>query len=76
MDNTTIQITSIYIGDSKSKDFKLVLDGIEIKIPVDSDLFAHFQNQFSRPNPSPAQKKKYATLVGLMRAAYLARKAA
>lgn len=71
MPDTHISITEITVLSGKKKGFKLNVNGADITIPVDEALFAHYQNQFVRKTPTDKQSKIFATLMSLMRAAYL-----
>jgi hypothetical protein len=65
-----MSITEVTIHTGKTKTFKLDIDGANVSIPVDDALFVNYQNQFYRPNPTPQQRVRFATLLNLMRAAY------
>ena len=69
-DETHISITEITVLTGKTKGFRLDVDGAQVTIPVDEALFANYQNQFWRQSPTPQQKKKFGTLMSLLRAAY------
>jgi hypothetical protein len=74
MKDTRISITEVTISTGKKqKIFKLVVDGKTISIPVDNEIFAHYKDQLWRENPSKAQRDRFATVMNLMRAAYLKR---
>ncbi len=70
-----LSITEVTIVSGKTSRIYLDIDGRKVGITVPAELKAYFDAQFSRPNPTPQQKKKYATLMNLMRAAYLQGKA-
>ncbi len=67
-----ISITEITVSTGKLASIELHIDDKKVTIPVPSEIRADFNNQFSRPNPTPLQRKKYGTLMALMRAAYKA----
>ena len=67
----TINVTEVTIVPGKKKNIKVNIDGINVYIPVDESVYAYFQEQFSRTNPSDIQRKKFATVKNLLRAAYL-----
>jgi len=69
-DQVIISITEVTTLVGKTKGFVLKVDDQTVTIPVDAAIFTNYQNQFYREKPSPEQKKKFATLMGLMRAAY------
>ncbi len=41
-----------------------------ICIAVPEDVYAYWHEQFVRTNPTPAQRKRFTTLMNLLRAAY------
>jgi hypothetical protein len=65
-----ISVTEITIKTGKTKGFKLEVDGNAVTIPVDEAVFVNYQNQFPRQSPTPLQRKRFGTLMHLMRAAY------
>lgn len=70
-DKVHVSITEVTTLVGKTKGFRLSVDGHEVTIPVDEALFAHYHDQFYRENGgTPQQKKRFATLMNLMRAAY------
>ena len=69
-DEIHISITEVVVLTGKTKGFKLNIDGAQVTIPVDEAMFVNYQNQFYREKPTPDQKKRYLTLLSLMRAAY------
>ncbi|MGA2640746.1 MAG: hypothetical protein ABSG21_07560 [Spirochaetia bacterium] len=71
MSKTQISITEVTVLAGRTKSFNLEVDGEKVRIPVDGVVFGHYQDQFYRQNPTPQQKKKFATLCSLMRAAYM-----
>ncbi len=52
------------------KYIELKLNGKFVRVYVENDVKAHFDEQFVREKPSVLQKKKYTTLMNLMNAAY------
>jgi len=71
MPDTRVSITDITILSGKKKGFKLNVNGTDVTISVDEAVFAHYQNQFVRKNPTDLQRKAFSTLMALMRAAYV-----
>jgi hypothetical protein len=53
-------------------EIELFIDDEKVKISVPKEVKAHFDDQFVRENPTSLQKKKYAVLMSLLRAAYKA----
>jgi hypothetical protein len=41
-----------------------------VSIPVPDDLYAYWYEQFVRQNPTPAQKRRFRTMMNILRAAY------
>jgi hypothetical protein len=66
----TIEETTVRSG--ASAEIEIFIDDKKVKIMVPKEVKAHFTNQFARPNPTPLQKKRYITLMSLLRAAYKA----
>jgi hypothetical protein len=69
-DKTQISITTVTVNAPSKKRVDLKIDDRLVSIPVDADLYAYFKTGFVRQNPSTKQKSEYATLMGLMVAAY------
>ena len=67
---THISVTEITVRTGRTKAFRFDLDGTQVTIPIDETVFTNYQNQFYRQNPTPAQRKKFATLMALVRSAY------
>lgn len=42
-----------------------------IRVPISRELKAYFEEQFVRPNPTPQQRRRYSTLMNLLRSAYM-----
>ena len=55
-----------------TRHYKFLLDGVEIRIPVGTELYVHFQEQFHPSGGTDAQRKRSTTLRNLVRAAYQA----
>lgn len=67
----SISAYSVTVTNGKMKNLSVDIDGKKVSIPVDEEIFAYFMSQFYRDNPSPLQKKKFATVMNLIRAAYI-----
>ena len=67
-----ITIEEATIRSGATADIDIYIDDKKVKITVPKEVKAHFTNQFVRKNPSALQRKKYATLMALLRAAYKA----
>ena len=70
MPSQVISITEVTVVSGKTARIQFDLDGSRVSIVVPIEVKAHFDEQFSRTNPTTLQKKKYATVMNLMRAAY------
>ena len=68
--NVTINITEVTVSTGKTAFVQVNIDGQMVRIPVSSEVKAYFNEQFVRENPTPAQRKKFATIMNLLRAAY------
>jgi hypothetical protein len=64
-------ITEVTMVSGKIKYIRIKLDGKDVRIPIDEAIYAYFKSQFFRDNPTPNQKKRFATLMQLLKAAYL-----
>jgi hypothetical protein len=64
-------ITEVTMVSGKTKYIRIKLDGKDVRIPIDEAIYAYFKSQFSRDNPTSNQKKRFATLMQLLKAAYL-----
>ena len=67
----TINLTEVTVVSGKTKNIRVNINGKNVFIPVDENVYAYFQDQFSREHPSALQRKKFATVMNLLRAAYL-----
>ena len=66
-----ISITEITIRSGKQDYIHFQIDGRRVEVPVDSEIKAYFNAQFVREKPTKEQRKKFATVTNIMRAAYL-----
>lgn len=67
----TVNVTEVTIVSGKKKNIKVNIDGVNVHIPVDEGVYAYFHDQFSREYPTALQRKKFATIMNLLRAAYV-----
>lgn len=65
-----ITIDEVAIRSGQTAEILIYIDDRKVKISVPKEVKAHFDDQFVRPNPTSLQKKKYTTLMALLRAAY------
>jgi 23S rRNA-/tRNA-specific pseudouridylate synthase len=72
----TYSITEVTMTTGKTASIRVMVDGVQVTIPLDAEIKAYFDAQFFRSNPTTQQKKKYATIMNLLAAAYKAGKAA
>ncbi len=74
--NTTkreIRVTEVTITEgaaARQATIHVIIDDRKIEIPVAPEVRAHWEEQFFRANPTPPQKKRWATLMNVVRAAY------
>ena len=68
--NIKATITEVTISTGKMRPITVTIDGQQVRIPVDSEIRAYFNEQFTRQNPSKLQRKRYVTLMNLISAAY------
>jgi len=71
MSSINISVFSASFESGKNKFIRVKVDGKEVSIPVDETVYAYFQEQFLRKNPTPLQEKRFATIMNVLRAAYL-----
>lgn len=68
---TVISITEVTFESGPKKKINVQVDGERVGIPVASEVYAYWHDQFVRENPSQLQKKRFATLMSVVRAAFL-----
>lgn len=67
----SVRVFEASIESGKTKDIRVNIDGNDVRIPVDETVYAYFNEQFLRSNPTALQRKKFATILNVLRAAYL-----
>jgi hypothetical protein len=67
----TITETTVRFGNKPEKYIRVKIDNHEVGIPVNDAVYAHWKEQFLRETPTSMQKKRLATLMNVIRAAYL-----
>jgi hypothetical protein len=70
-DEVIVNVTEVTIVTGKKKNIRVNIGGTNVNIPVDESVHAYFTEQFSRQNPTQLQRKKFATAMNLLKAAYL-----
>lgn len=65
-----VSFSEVTILTGKKKNIRLNVDGRDVLIPVDDVVYAYFQEQFVRDNPTAQQRKKFGTLMNIVRQAY------
>lgn len=65
-----IQETRVTVGRTANINFDI--DGERVSLKVPTEIKAHFMEQFVRNNPTALQRRKYATVMSLIREAYKA----
>lgn len=68
----TITVSQTTINTGKNASIDITVDDKRVKIPVPSEVRAYFTEQFVRDTPTPQQRRKYATVMTLLAAAYKA----
>jgi len=66
----TYSITEITVTTGRTAKIEFRVNGRPVTVEVPSDLKAYFTEQFSRPQPTANQKRRYATLMRLLESAY------
>ena len=67
----TVEKTRVTLeATTTTKNYILSVDGKRIAIPVEENVFTHFNEQFVRKSPTPLQKRKYTTVKNMILAAY------
>lgn len=67
----TISVAEVTLTKGKKKSIRINVDGQNVNIPVDEQIYAYFNEQFLRPNPTNIQRKRFATIMNVLRSAYL-----
>jgi hypothetical protein len=67
----TITETTVRFGSKPEKYIRVNIDSRQVAIPVDAAVYAYWNEQFLRKNPTTMQKKRFATFMNVIRAAYL-----
>jgi len=70
-DDVTVSITEVTFSRGPEKHIRVEIDGQVVRIPVTDEVYAYWQEQFVRPNPTHQQRKRFGTLMSVVRAAYL-----
>jgi hypothetical protein len=70
-DEVIINVTEVTLVTGKKKNVRVKIGGVDVNIPVDEGVHAYFKEQFLRQNPTPLQRRKFATIMSLLQAAYL-----
>lgn len=65
-----ISVAEFTFSDGRKKNVRINIDGRDVGIPVDSEIFAYFRAQFLRDNPTPQQRQRFSTIMNVTRAAY------
>ncbi len=66
----TYSIAEITVTTGRTATIEFRVNGKPVTLEVPAELKAFFTEQFSRPNPTALQKRRYATLMRLLGAAY------
>ncbi len=67
----TVSVAEVTFIKGRQKSIRIFVDGQNVNVPVGENVYAYFDEQFLRKNPSPLQQKRFATIMNVLRAAYL-----
>jgi hypothetical protein len=65
-----VSITEVTFSEGPKRNIRVEIDGEMIDIPVSAEVYAYWHDQFVRPNPTAQQRKRFSTLMNVVRAAY------
>jgi hypothetical protein len=65
-----MSISEVIWDSGRERTIRFKLNDKEISVPVGGDVYAYFQGHFTRTNPTPLQRRRYKTLINIIRAAY------
>jgi hypothetical protein len=68
--NFKFSVSEVVLTGGRKKSIKVDVDGRNVLINVDEHLFARWDDQFVRKNPSKQQRGRFVTTMNLIRAAY------
>lgn len=68
--NFRVSITEVTFSEGPKRNIRVEIDGAIASIPVSAEVYAYWHDQFVRPNPTPQQRKRFSTLMNVVRAAY------
>jgi len=71
MGNITVNVTEVTMTGGRKKGIRINVDGNNVVIPVDEAIYVYFTEQFLRDNPTAMQRRKFATIMNILRSAYL-----
>ena len=66
----TFTVSEVSLSTGRQKSIRVTIDDADVRIPVDEAVYAYWQEQFVRKNPTPQQRKRFATFMNVVRAAY------
>lgn len=66
----TVSITEVTFSKGPERKIRVEIDGETVQIPVSTEIYAYWQEQFVRPNPTAQQRKRFSTLMNIVRAAF------
>ncbi len=69
--DVTFSVSEVTISQGRKKSIRINVDGQNVNIPVDESIYAYFKEQFLRTNPTDGQRKKFGTIMNVLRSAYL-----
>jgi hypothetical protein len=65
-----ISVAEVSISSGAKKTIRVKIDDRDIAIPVDQCVYAYFKEQFLRESPTPPQKRRFVTIMNVVRSAY------
>ncbi|MFH1830173.1 MAG: hypothetical protein ABH871_05300 [Pseudomonadota bacterium] len=71
VNKVNIEISEVTILEGKSKTIDVKVNDKVVHVPMDKAVYAYFKEQFLRKNPTAQQRKKFATIMNVLRSAYI-----
>ncbi len=65
-----VSVTEVSISSGRRRYLRVEIDGRDVQIPVDDAVYQIWQEQFVRGNPTALQRRRFATFMNVVRAAY------
>lgn len=68
--NYKISVAEFSFSSGPKKTIRVKIDDRDIGIPVDQSVYAYFKEQFLRESPTGPQKRRFVTIMNVLRSAY------